>query len=130
MKYVPDAIICDVMMPVMDGLECCRKLKTELQTSHSPVMLRTACSLDEQRIQGFESVSYTHLTIIAFYTSHRNVPGGQSQVQSMAYSTDNGDVYKRQTYTNFGPGRSMGHSVAVRAIDGVKDALSLSLIHI
>ncbi len=54
MKYVPDAIICDVMMPVMDGLECCRKLKTELQTSHIPVMLLTAYSLDEQRIQGFE----------------------------------------------------------------------------
>lgn len=54
MKYVPDAIICDVMMPVMDGLECCRKLKTELQTSHIPVMLLTACSLHEQRIQGFE----------------------------------------------------------------------------
>lgn len=54
MKYVPDAIICDVMMPVMNGLECCRKLKTELQTSHIPVMLLTACSLDEQRIQGFE----------------------------------------------------------------------------
>ncbi len=54
MKYVPDAIICDVMMPVMDGLECCRRLKTELQTSHIPVMLLTACSLDEQRIQGFE----------------------------------------------------------------------------
>ncbi len=54
MKYVPDAIICDVMMLVMDGLECCRKLKTELQTSHIPVMLLTACSLDEQRIQGFE----------------------------------------------------------------------------
>lgn len=54
MKYVPDAIICDVMMPVMDGLECCRKLKTELQTSHIPVMLLIACSLDEQRIQGFE----------------------------------------------------------------------------
>ena len=45
------AIICDVMMPVMDGLECCRKLKMELQTSHIPVMLLTACSLDEQRIQ-------------------------------------------------------------------------------
>ena len=54
MKYLPDSIICDVMMPVMDGLECCRKLKTELQTSHIPVMLLTACSLDEQRIQGFE----------------------------------------------------------------------------
>ena len=54
MKYVPDAIVCDVMMPMMDGLECCRKLKMELQTSHIPVMLLTACSLDEQRIQGFE----------------------------------------------------------------------------
>lgn len=54
MKYVPDAIICDVMMPVMDGLECCKCLKSELQTSHIPVMLLTACSLDEQRIAGFE----------------------------------------------------------------------------
>ena len=54
MKYVPDVIICDVMMPVMDGLECCRQLKSELQTSHIPVMLLTACSLDEQRIAGFE----------------------------------------------------------------------------
>ena len=33
MKYVPDAIICDVMMPVMDGMECCRRLKSEMQTS-------------------------------------------------------------------------------------------------
>ena len=54
MKYVPDVIICDVMMPAMDGLECCRQLKSELQTSHIPVMLLTACSLDEQRIAGFE----------------------------------------------------------------------------
>ena len=54
MKYVPDVIICVVMMPVMDGLECCRQLKSELQTSHIPVMLLTACSLDEQRIAGFE----------------------------------------------------------------------------
>lgn len=54
MKYVPDVIVCDVMMPVMDGLECCKRLKSELQTSHIPVMLLTACSLDEQRIEGFE----------------------------------------------------------------------------
>lgn len=54
MKYVPDVVVCDVMMPVMDGMECCRRLKQEMQTSHIPVMLLTACSLDEQRIQGFE----------------------------------------------------------------------------
>ena len=43
------------MMPVMDGIECCEHLKNELQTSHIPVILLTACSLDEQRIKGFES---------------------------------------------------------------------------
>lgn len=54
-KYVPDLIVCDVMMPVMDGLECCRRIKTELSTSHIPVLMLTACSLDEQRIQGYDS---------------------------------------------------------------------------
>ncbi len=54
-KYVPDLIVCDVMMPVMDGLECCRRLKTEVITSHIPVLMLTACSMDEQRVQGYES---------------------------------------------------------------------------
>lgn len=54
-KYVPDLIICDVMMPVMDGLECCRRLKAEISTSHIPVLMLTACSLDEQRVQGYDS---------------------------------------------------------------------------
>lgn len=54
-KYTPDLIICDVMMPVMDGLECCRRIKEELSTSHIPVLMLTACSMDEQRIQGYES---------------------------------------------------------------------------
>ena len=53
MKYVPDVIISDVMMPGIDGIECCRRLKGELQTCHILVILLTACSLDEQRIQGY-----------------------------------------------------------------------------
>ncbi|WP_394800123.1 hybrid sensor histidine kinase/response regulator transcription factor [Bacteroides caecigallinarum] len=51
---VPDIIICDVMMPVMDGMECCRRLKTEPRTSHIPVMMLTAYSMDEQKIKGYE----------------------------------------------------------------------------
>lgn len=54
-KYVPDLIICDVMMDQMDGLECCRRIKAEVSTSHIPVLLLTACSMDEQRAQGYES---------------------------------------------------------------------------
>lgn len=53
-KYVPDLILCDVMMPGMDGLECCRRLKEETTTSHIPVLMLTACSMDEQRVQGYE----------------------------------------------------------------------------
>lgn len=55
MKYIPDAIICDVMMPVMDGIACCKRLKSEVQTSHIPVLMLTAYSLDEQKVKGYES---------------------------------------------------------------------------
>ena len=54
-KYTPDLVVCDVMMPVMDGLECCRRIKSEVSTSHIPVLMLTACSMDEQRIQGYDS---------------------------------------------------------------------------
>ena len=62
MKYVPDVIVSDVMMPGMDGVECCRRLKTELQTSHIPVILLTACSLDEQRIQGYNGGADSYIS--------------------------------------------------------------------
>lgn len=52
MRLVPNVIICDVMMPGIDGMETCRRLKSEVNTCHIPVVMLTACSLDEQRIQG------------------------------------------------------------------------------
>lgn len=54
-RYVPDIVVCDVMMPVMDGLECCRRIKSEVSTSHIPVLMLTACSMDEQRVQGYDA---------------------------------------------------------------------------
>ena len=62
MKYVPDLIISDVMMPGIDGIECCRRLKSELQTCHIPVILLTACSLDEQRIQGYDGGTDSYIS--------------------------------------------------------------------
>lgn len=62
MKYVPDVIVSDVMMPGMDGVECCRRLKSEMQTCHIPVILLTACSLDEQRIEGFDSGADSYIS--------------------------------------------------------------------
>lgn len=62
MKYVPDVVVCDVMMPVMDGIECCKRLKSELQTSHIPVLMLTAYAMDEQRIQGYDSGADSYLT--------------------------------------------------------------------
>ena len=50
-------------------------------------------------------------------------PGSDSIVRSLMESL----APKGVSYTNFGPGRSMGHSVAVRAIEGVKDALSMTI---
>ena len=54
-QLVPDVVVSDVMMPEIDGWEVCRRLKSDVLTSHIPIMLLTACSLDEQRVEGFES---------------------------------------------------------------------------
>ncbi|HZJ21387.1 MAG TPA: substrate-binding domain-containing protein [Pricia sp.] len=53
-KHVPDIILCDVMMPVMTGLECCRRLKSEMLTCHVPIIMLTVCDRDEQRIEGLK----------------------------------------------------------------------------
>ncbi|MEI6554117.1 MAG: substrate-binding domain-containing protein [Paludibacter sp.] len=55
MKFVPELIISDVLMDVMDGFELCKQIKENLSTSHIPVILLTAYAQDEQRAVGFES---------------------------------------------------------------------------
>lgn len=53
-KEQPDLILCDVMMPVKDGFECCRELKEGLETCHIPFIMLTAKVEDDDIIHGLE----------------------------------------------------------------------------
>lgn len=55
LKFAPDFIISDIMMPVMDGLEFTRKVKNNFATSHIPVLLLTAKNATDVRIEGYKS---------------------------------------------------------------------------
>lgn len=61
-KEVPDLVICDVMMPVMDGLEFTQQLKTNTATSHIPVIMLTAKNLEEHRAEGYEQGADSYIT--------------------------------------------------------------------
>lgn len=62
LKEVPDLVICDVMMPVMDGLELTEQLKTNTATSHIPVIMLTAKNLEEHRVEGYEHGADSYIT--------------------------------------------------------------------
>lgn len=62
LKEVPDLVICDVMMPVMDGLELTEQLKTNSATSHIPVIMLTAKNLEEHRAEGYEHGADSYIT--------------------------------------------------------------------
>jgi len=58
----PDIIVCDVLMPVMDGFEATRRLKDNFDTCHIPVILLTACTTEDQQIEGINAGADSYIT--------------------------------------------------------------------
>lgn len=50
--HIPDIVVCDIMMPVMDGIEYTRKVRQDIRTSHIPIILLTAKVAAESEIEG------------------------------------------------------------------------------
>lgn len=76
-EYLPDLIISDIMMPGMDGIELCKKLKSDVKTSHIPVILLTARQSEQNVIEGYETGADAYV-IKPFSTAILN-----SQIQNL-----------------------------------------------
>ncbi len=59
---LPDLIVSDVMMPEVDGFELCQQLKTNLKTSHIPIILLTARMSEQKKMEGFETGADDYIT--------------------------------------------------------------------
>lgn len=61
-QHQPDLVVSDVMMPVMDGMELCRTIKHDKQTSHIPIILLTARSAAEPKLEAFQVGANDYVT--------------------------------------------------------------------
>jgi len=62
LEQIPDLVVTDIMMPVMDGVELCRRVKEHPFTAHIPVVMLTAKSSVESQIEGFETGADAYIT--------------------------------------------------------------------
>lgn len=62
LSNMPDLIVSDLMMPEMNGIELCKKIKTDPRTSHIPLVLLTASSADEQKLNGLKIGANDYVT--------------------------------------------------------------------
>jgi signal transduction histidine kinase/ligand-binding sensor domain-containing protein/DNA-binding response OmpR family regulator len=62
LSALPDLVVTDIMMPGLNGIDLCRKIKTDPRVSHTPVILLTARTAEEQKLQGFDSGAEDYIT--------------------------------------------------------------------
>lgn len=61
-RHIPDLIVSDIMMPEMNGIDLCRKIRADERVSHIPTILLTARTQEEQRLEGFQSGADDYIT--------------------------------------------------------------------
>lgn len=61
-EHIPDLIVSDVTMPVMDGNEFCKRIKSEERTNHIPVLMLTAMASHGNQVQGLEAGADVYIT--------------------------------------------------------------------
>ncbi|WP_424035568.1 hybrid sensor histidine kinase/response regulator transcription factor [Prevotella melaninogenica] len=98
-KIVPDIVLSDIMMPVMDGLAFCQQLKTDKAISHIPVILLTARSLDEQRAEGYEHGADAYLSkpfsLRLLFSRIDNLIQSRKKLSKLFSNSDENDAFEK-----------------------------------
>ena len=98
-KMVPDIVLSDIMMPVMDGLAFCQQLKTDKAISHIPVILLTARSLDEQRAEGYEHGADAYLSkpfsLRLLFSRIDNLIQSRKKLSKLFSNSDENDAFEK-----------------------------------
>lgn len=98
-RIVPDLIISDIMMPVMDGLEFCSQLKQDKVISHIPVILLTARSLDDQRVEGYEHGADAYISkpfsLRLLLSRIDNLIQSRKNLSQLFSNSDENDVFEK-----------------------------------
>lgn len=121
-QLLPNTVICDLMMPRMDGFEFCKAMKTDERTSHIPIIMLTAKANTESRIEGFEIGADDYLTK-PFNTEEiqarvKNLLDKQEKLKQY-YTNNNSEHTSNTSKTN-----SIEHAFLHRAKEVVEKHLS------